>query len=240
MHNKLKEVVCTAIVEQAKIAYKDKEPFVLTYIVDELEKVSFNMDPNNLAMSEFGVFLTNSAEDFQSIQQLKSLVQPLIQNSNGDFRYVMEVLTAKNPATIKRLSELQHQEMVQQQQAQQQAQQQQVQAQIEAQAKLAKEQQDWQAEQNQLDRDFRLKEAMIKGMGFAQETDVNQNLIPDMLEISKFTHDASIKQQEMSLRERELVENNVSEERDRQIKLKELEIKDKEANTRAKQKASTK
>lgn len=240
MHNKLKEVVCTAIVEQAKMAYKDKEPFVLTYIVDELEKVSFNMDPNNLAMSEFGVFLTNSAEDFQSIQQLKSLVQPLIQNSNGDFRYVMEVLTAKNPATIKRLSELQHQEMVQQQQAQQQAQQQQVQAQIEAQAKLAKEQQDWQAEQNQLDRDFRLKEAMIKGMGFAQDTDVNQNLIPDMLEISKFTHDASIKQQEMSLRERELVENNVSEERDRQIKLKELDIKEKEANTRAKQKASTK
>jgi len=130
--------------------------------------------------------------------------------------------------------------MVQQQQAQQQAQQQQVQAQIEAQAKLAKEQQAWQAEQNQLDRDFRLKEAMIKGMGFAQDTDVNQNLIPDMLEISKFTHDASIKQQEMSLRERELVENNVSEERDRQIKLKELDIKEKEANTRAKQKASTK
>jgi hypothetical protein len=59
-----------------------------------------------------------------------------------------------------------------------------------------------------------------------------------MLEISKFTHDARIKQQEMSLRERELVENNVSEERDRQIKLKELEIKDKEANTRAKQKTA--
>ena len=235
MHNRLKEKVCTALLEQAKLAYREKPPFVLTYIADELETVSFTVDPGKLGTAEYGVFLTNSAEDHQSIQALKSLVQPLIQNSQGDYRYVMEVLTAKNPASIKRLAELQHQEAVAMQQQAQQAQQEQLQQQLESQKQIQAEQQKWQAEQNQLDRDFRLKEAMIKGMGFAQDTDVNQNLIPDMLEISKFTHDAAIKQQEMSLRERELVENNVSEERDRMLKAKELQIKEKEADAKIKQ-----
>jgi hypothetical protein len=104
----------------------------------------------------------------------------------------------------------------------------------------------WESEQNQLDREFRLKEAYIKAAGYASVEDVDSNQVPDIFEAAKFnaelgfkTHEANIKEREMGIRERELVENNMSEEKDRQIEREKMAV-EREKIKAMKQNKSTK
>lgn len=58
---------------------------------------------------------------------------------------------------------------------------------------------------------------MIRSMGYVRDADVNKDMIPDMLQMEKFNKEFEIKLRELDLRKEELMENNKSEEADRQV-----------------------
>lgn len=234
MHNLVKEEVLTALLEQAKIAYKNERKYV-SYVLDDFSIEDLSIDPEQLNSSEFGVYISNSTEDMNAMQELRMQLDRIIQASNGDLRIVGEIITAKNPATIKRAIDEIAEELKASQAQAQQAQQQQAQAMQEIErAKL-----DQYAKDKQLDREYRLKEAAIRAMGYAGEGDVDMNQVPDVLETSKFNADisfkaqeTSLKQRELDIREKELTENNASEEKDRQIELEKLRAKERIENNK--------
>lgn len=247
LHSKLFEQLCTVLVEKTKTLWSENPPITLSYINDDLQAQAFVFNPSNLSLSEIGIFLSNANDDFRTIAELKQLIQAMIQNSNGDFRYVTEMLTTKSTAKLKRLMNQQVEEQNKRLEAQQKHETELQQKQLEAAKAEKAAEREFQASEKEKDRQNKLQEAVIRAMSWADDTDINKDSIPDViqlqkfgLDVTKFQHDVSIKEREMTLRERELVENNQSEERDRFIELEKLKIQKEKLKNDAKKLAQTK
>ncbi len=237
LHNLLKEKVMTGLLEQAKLCYKENPTFV-SFVLDDFSAGDLRIDTELLNSSEYGVYITNSTDDQFTVDQLRLQLDRLIQVSQGDLRIVAEVLTTKNPASIKKLIDKVADELAEAKAQQSQIQQQQIQANQQIEQQRAE---DFKREK-QLDREYRLKEAYIRALGYNNENDLNTNNVPDVLEAAKFNSDLSIKlneselkQKEIEIRERELTENNNSEERDRQVELEKIRSNERIQNQRERQ-----
>ncbi len=245
IHNILKQEVCTAIIEYTKYLLPNN-PEKFSYIMDDLTIAAFTYDPEIMSLAKIGIFLSNSSMDNDILRLLRTETKAMIQNSGGDFRTVLEILTTNNVQAIKNLIEKHGEEMQQRKEAEMQQLKQMEDNKIAAAKELAETKMNWESEQNQLDREFRLKEAYIKAAGYASVEDVDSNQVPDIFEAAKFnaelgfkTHEANIKEREMGIRERELVENNMSEEKDRQIEREKMAV-EREKIKAMKQNKSTK
>lgn len=242
MHNIVKEEALTALLEQAKIAYRNEKKY-LAYVLDDFSIEELSIDPEQLNASEFGVYVSNSTDDMNALSELKMQLDRIIQASNGDLRIVGEIITAKNPASIKRVIDEVSEELKAQQAQAQQAQQQQAQAMQE----IEKAKMEHDSRERQLDRENRLKEAAIRAMGYSSDGDVDLNQVPDVLEANKFNAEISfksqeqnLKQKELDIRARELTENNASEDKDRQIELEKLRAKERIENNKIRAKQNEK
>jgi hypothetical protein len=238
LHNILKEEVVTGLLEQAKISFRNN-PRNISFITSDLNIKSLFVDPDLLESAEFAVYASNSTRDHSIVQSLRNRIDQIVQASQGDFRFLTEVVTTNNPERLKEMASKVSAEKQQQMQAQQQMQSQQIESQQQMeQARMKNEN-----EQKQLDREYKLKEAMIKAMGFANNTDTDENKVPDMLEMAKFnaefenmSREMGLKTRELTLREKELVENNISEERDRQVQREKIKADIEKEKIKAKNK----
>lgn len=242
LHNILKEEVLTGLLEQAKISFRNN-PRNIAFITSDLNIKSLFVDPDLLESAEFAVYASNSTKDHSIVQMLRNQIDRIVQASQGDFRFLTEVVTTNNPEKLKEMAGKVSDEKQRQAEMQQQMQSQQIEAQQQMEATRLKNEN----EQKQLDREYRLKEAMIKAMGFANNTDTDENKVPDMLEIAKFNaelagldREMGFKSRELSIREKELVENNISEERDRQVQREKIKSDIEKEKIKAKNKNNKK
>lgn len=205
LHNQVKERVLTGLINEALQAYKGN-PQKTAYVLDDGSIDLLDMNTENLSLEDFGVFLSNSVEDYNMVQSLRANLSALIQNSDGDLRLISTALRTKNPAALDELIHEKYESIEKQRQAAQQSEQELKQAALQV-----------ELEQRQLDRENELRIAMIRSMGYVRDADVNKDMIPDMLQMEKFNKEFEIKLRELDLRKEELMENNKSEEADRQV-----------------------
>jgi hypothetical protein len=143
------------------------------------------------------VFLTNRPEDTQMFNELRQLSQAIIQNG-GTLYDVIELYSTKSMREMKKtFKDLRDQQVAQQQQAQEleqqklKQQQEQSQAQLQQAVQLQQEQQAHDDYQKELDRLSKKEIAIIAATGFGNvaSEDVNSNAVPDVMEMSRLTHD---------------------------------------------------
>jgi len=182
-----------AIIDAALYVESQKPQSTLSYITSEGESAFVQVNGSDLRFRDLKVFPTNRPEDNQMFQEIRQLAQPLMQNG-GSLYDVIELYSTKSvremKKTFKTLKE--RQEQMQDQQMQQQQQQMEQQQQI-AQAQLQQAQLQHEQTvandnyQKQLDRLSKEKIAIIQATGFGnvEAEDVNENAIPDVLEMSK-------------------------------------------------------
>ena len=182
-----------AIIDAALYVESQKPQSTLSYITSEGESAFVQVNGTDLRFRDLKVFPTNRPEDNQMFQEIRQLAQPLMQNG-GSLYDVIELYSTKSvremKKTFKTLKE--RQEQMQDQQMQQQQQQMEQQQQI-AQAQLQQAQMQHEQTianenyQKQLDRLSKEKIAIIQATGFGnvEAEDVNENAIPDVLEMSK-------------------------------------------------------
>jgi hypothetical protein len=129
--------------------------------------------------------------------ELRQLSQALIQNG-GTLYDVVELYTTKSMREMKKtFKDLRDRQIAQQEQAQQleqqklQQQQEQAQAQMEQAIQMKQADQAHDDYQRELDRQSKEKIAIIQATGFGNvpSEDINENTIPDVLEMSKLTSD---------------------------------------------------
>ena len=182
-----------AIIDAALYVESSKPQSTLSYITSEGESAFVQVNGTDLKFRDLKVFLTNRPEDTQMFNELRQLAQPLMQNG-GSLYDVIELYSTKSMREMKKtFKDLRDQQIAQQQQAQQLEQQkleqqgQQAQAQMAQAAQLAQEQQANENYQKELDRLSKEKIAIIQATGFGnvESEDVNENSIPDVLEMSK-------------------------------------------------------
>ena len=186
-----------AIIDAALYVESKKPQSTLSYITNTGESAFVQVNGSELRFRDLKVFLTNRPEDQQMFNEIRGLSQAVIQNG-GSLYDVIELYSTKSIRQMKKvfktLKERQEQMQDQQQQMQQQQmeqQQEQAQAQLQQQAQMAQEKQAHDDYQRELDRLSKEKIAIIAATGFGNVPgeDVDQNAIPDVLEISKLSHE---------------------------------------------------
>jgi hypothetical protein len=226
MHNLTKLDVCEAILEVAKDVYKDNSK-VLQYVTDDMQTVLFQLDGMEFNNADYGVFVTDDNKDMEVFEAMKNHMKFALQNDQMAFHQIADIYTTESVAeiraTLSKYYEDKQQQMAQQQQQVSQIEQQKIAAQQQM------HQEDMQLKQYISDstNETKIQVAQIATYNRQMDLDVNENLIPDPLEIG-----------EQALKQRELDSKSFIErmklEADKVTKAKELNIKEKEIASKEK------
>lgn len=188
-HNQVKKRVLSMLLDIAKYAWKDTKKY-LHYILDDGTRTFLQID-DNFPYEDFDIFVSDSTKDNQAIEQLKSLIQPAMQNG-ASLLDAAEIITEDNLTIIKnKLKEIEEKRMQQAQEAQQQeAQQQQQLIQMQNEVKeqeLMLKEAELDLEKYKIDQDnaTKITVAQLNAYRNAENMDQDMNGIPDPIEIGK-------------------------------------------------------
>lgn len=225
-HDDVKRRVYTALVECAKIAFKDGKK--TQFVLDDMGIELLNIEELELENSEFGVFMSNSAKDHAIVESLKQLSQAALQSDKADLSMLIDGIINDNPRDIIRnLQRGEEDKRKRDQQAQEQAlkvQQDANNAEREVAAQqLELKQRELELKQYEIDsnNETKIQVAEINVYSRQENLDQDSDGIPDPIEIAN-----------LSLQERDIASKAFMEqsklEHDKAKHQKELDLKDKE------------
>jgi len=96
IHNHTKVRVLQTLLDVAKDVYRGKTK-KFQYVTDSLATMTFNLMGDKFGYSEYGVFVSNSSQDLQAVEALKSLTQAALQN---DKMSISDVISVYNSGSI--------------------------------------------------------------------------------------------------------------------------------------------
>lgn len=240
LHSAFKRRVMRRILEVAKYVWKNN-PQKAQLVLDDMG-MEIVTTYDEFFESEYDIHVANSSADEELMQALKQLAHAAMQNGQASFKQIIEIYRTDSIASVARKLEEAEDEAIRRAQEAQQAEQQHEQDM--QQAILQDKQADREFEMmrldredmnKQLDRENKLELEIIRAMGFSEETDIDANGIPDvleqgklMLDQSKAEHDAIIKERDLKLKEH--TERSKRKIEERKIKLEEMRLR---ADTKA-------
>lgn len=251
VHNQCKRHVLNMLLNTAKAAWSQAGKQKLQYIFDNGERAYIDIS-DKFYYEDMDVFVSDTSKDLENIQKLQQLIQPAMQNG-ASLLEAAEILTNDNFNSIKQklkdMQERQEQMQQQQQEAEQQQQMQLQQMQNEAKEQelmLREAEMDLQRYKIDQDNQTRIAVAEISSYRGTENKDINQNNIPDPMEIAKdatiqrkIAEEAYTKRYEQR-QKREIEDRKLDLEEKRMQHEKELQAaKDKAAMEREELKAKT-
>jgi hypothetical protein len=195
----------------------------LMYTASDLSRAFIKIAGIDLLLSEFGVFV----EDSQEVQrQLNMLRQMFMENNTVGATPpdLATVIMSNSPAEIKAQLKASYEATIANQQAQQSSEQQMQQQQQQAAEQAANAQRQWQAEQNELDRANERYIHEISAMGYAKNTDVDANGIPDVLEVQKFDLEQNKHSEDALFKHQQLMHDARKESRKMDLEKQRIEL----------------
>jgi hypothetical protein len=184
-----------------------------------------DIDGEQFLNSEYGVFISNTEKDNRIIQYLEQNAMAAVQSGQAQLKDVVAVLRSDSIGEIqekleKASQEVQEREM-QKIQEQQQAQQEQLQMQLQAQQEDREDRQAHELEAIDRKGEWDIRKEEIRSFMNQRDQDVNNNGVPDQLEIEK-----------LKLAERRDLRKNQIEEKKIAQKEKEIDIKRKQLSVK--------
>jgi hypothetical protein len=222
-HNRVKRRVLTNLIEECKICWLEGKKS--QYVMDDMTRKILTIDGEIFNDAEYGVFLSDSQKGNKIKQTVEQLAQAAMQQGQATFDDIIAIMETDSIGKSKSILQKSREEAQQREdQIRQQEQQSQQQA-LEMQRQMAQEERedvqsherdlkemDMQIKREDFQNKITLKE--IDSFKFAQDQDINNNNVPDQLEIEKLRQE-NIK---------DVRKNDI--ERDKlRLKEKELEIK---------------
>ena len=215
-HDNILQKVYQTILDMAQYIELQKPTSTLNYLNSELETVFLRVSKQEL-LHELFVFVSSYAEDKVTLEQLKQLAQPAMQNG-AELSEMVDLFTANSERSLRKtLGDVQKRKEAirQQEQAlkQQQLEQQQAQFEQKMQMDAAQKAEDARREDmnKQLDRENRLQVVQLQGIAnegsYNPDVDTTGLLIQQTKlaqEVSKQTYEKVAKDKELSLKEKEL------------------------------------
>lgn len=225
-HDNVMQQVYQTMLEMAQYTELQKPTSTLNYLNSELETVFLRITKNEL-LRELFVFVTSYAEDRVTLEQLRSLAQPALQNG-AELLEIFDLYTASSERSLRKVLEgvqerkasMEQQKMEQQQQQlEMQNQQFQAKMQMEAQQKAEEAQRD--DMNKELDRQNRLDVERLRGIANESSYSQDKDLTPLLIQ------QANVAKEQSKMRFEQM-------KNDEQIKLKnrELDLKEKDIDTK--------
>lgn len=208
LHNIVKGNVLTALLENAKVAYSS--PYYrgrkLTYVLDDMSIKMLAIDQELLDASTCGIFIANSSKAADAKQAVETLGQAALQNQQADLGDLIKVIRSNSVNEAEELLEAAHQRKMQEEQA---ASREKLKAderaRIQQQADLEKQ---WAHDEAMIvlkekeRRKTEIQKQTILSLGFNEDKDLDDDEVPDVIEVAKFGVDADIKGRKLALDER--------------------------------------
>ncbi len=213
----------------AQYVESNKENVTVTYTKSDMSRAFLQLKGSDL-LADLGVYVSNSQED---IRQLETLRQLALTNNTSEASIVdlAAIVTMNSPREIK----AQLEKSFKQQQQIQSTQSQQEQQKMEMAAQQAQAQRDFEANENQLDRESKERIAYINTFSRQDNNmvDTDSNQVPDMLEYNKFQETVSsnrnkdrLEARKQALNERKQAASEIQSQKQNELKEKEMAAKE--------------
>lgn len=221
VHNIVKRNTLQKLIEVAKVAYVTYQPEYLNYILDDMSQRMLKPDYDLLENSTYGIYVSNSMKADEALQMVKQLAHAAMQNQAVDLSDVMRIMRSESITEAEDLLRKSEKEK-REQQAELQQQQQQAQEQMQQQM-IA-----WEKEKMKLEHQYTMEEIDLKGQielqkqtilstGFNEDKDLDNDGVPDVLEIYKAGVNAEVKMRELDIKEKSLEQANKQHEEKMQM-----------------------
>lgn len=186
-HEKLWEQALTSLIQVAQIAYKDN-PAVLQYILDDLSIETLVITPEHLTNADMGVFVGNSLKEEMVFKAIQDMAMTMANAGKVKVSDLIKMLKSDSVEQLERDLKLSEQQ-IEQLQAQQ--------GQAETQAQQAQQQHEWDMQTRELENKVQL--AQIDSLKFVNDNDIDDNKIPDSLEVAKFIHQVNVDEKKLEI-----------------------------------------
>ena len=237
LHNSFKRDCMQRLLEVAKYVWK-QNPKKVQYVGDDM-MVEVVDSYDEFCESEYDIHIDDGPNTQELMQALNQLAHAGMQTGQIKFRDLIEIYKKDSISSLARYLEEAQDKSAQEMQEQQQAQQQhekelaQQQAELQAQAlQLEYAKLDREDVNRQLDRDNRIQVETLKAMGYAQDTDINQNMVPDVLEQNKIALQQQKQTFEQVQKDREHQLKYSADRQKNEIEKKKLVVKEQEINSK--------
>lgn len=229
LHNSVKKNVLTAILECAKVAYSNKEPFKLTYVLDDMSKKMIEVNPELLDSSTLGLFVSNSSQSEKVMNTINQLAHAAVQNQTVEFSDIVTILnqtgSIEAEESLKAAEEVRRQHELLKEREKGNA----IKEQLDKQEEHAKAKHEREKELVILKEEERRKTEVIKssimGASFNPDQDVDNDGENDFVELAKNGLEADIKREKNQIDREKLQHQKEKDKRELDIKEKELSIK---------------
>ncbi len=183
--------------------HSTKPSLRLRYITNTEETKNFEMNGTDLLMRDLNIFCTTKANHRAVLEQLKQLA--IQNNTSGASIYDLgNIMKAESIAEVDQILKKSDERMERQRQEQMQQEQQMQEQAIKAKQDEMRQKMEFEASENQKDREARIVEAEIRSAGYGAMQDLNQNMQSDYADMLEKIQKGDEYQQAMGLqREKE-------------------------------------
>lgn len=214
-HDNLWEQTLDSFIQVVQDCFKDKK-ITRQYVLDDLSIETIEITPEELTNIDLGIYVSNNSRDEEVFRNLQNLSQALVQNDKATFSDLVKMFKSTSIEELESMvteAEAKANKMAQEQ----------FQQQMEAQRAMQQEEQAFELEKQSRDHQNKILLAEIDSFKFQQDQDINDNQVPDQLELARFHEDTKLKSRQLQLDEYKL-KNQIRQ------KDEELEIKKRQAN----------
>jgi len=240
LHNEFKKDVLARMLSVSKYVWKNN-PKKAQYVLDDggTELVKWFDDIDE---SEYDLETTDNANVAEMMQAIKQLAHAAMQNGVMKFKDIIAIYQKDSVSALSRYLEQVEEEAMQQQAESAKAEREheaQMAAQIaETEQKYLQLEYDKMENENinkELDRANELEVETLRALGFAEDTDVNDNLVPDVIEQGKLALETNKQYTDILFKEKELALNASTKNKELKIKEQELKLKERLEQLKIKQ-----
>ena len=211
LHNLVKRNVLQGMIENAKTTYANSPKRKLTYVLDDLSRHILNIDNDQLMLSDYGIFVSNSYKAHEAKELVTQLTHAAMQNQKIELSDVVKVVRSNGIQEAEELLVTAEKERKEEESREQQAQRQHEQQMAEDARNFEREKWDREDQQVIIKEEERRKTELQKqamlSMGFNEDKDMDKDGIPDVLEIYKAGADADVKARKQKLDEEKFEED---------------------------------
>jgi len=209
-HSKLWEQVLTSLVQMTQALWKDKS-VVKQFVLDDLSLAVLEVMKGDLDNASFGVYLTDSAKETQMFDALKAMSDGLLNTNRATFSDLITLYEANSAEQLKRQIRASEDAANQRDQQAQQSQQ-------EAQAAMLQSEQEFELEKQARLFEHEILIAEIESFKFQRDQDINNDGVPDQLQLAKLQSDVALKNRKLDLEKERLEFDKVKAKEDQKIK----------------------
>ena len=202
LHENTMQRVLETLLETAKYAWRDNKSKKIHYVLDDLSNIVLNINGEQFNEAEYGIFVGESTNDTELLQNMRQLAHALIQNDKMNITSLMDIYLSPNVSSVRRKIEAAEQDAIEREEKAREDQIKVQQQQIEQMAADEEAKRNLEKEKSIRDSNTKIEVALIN----AEKSEGEQQVEDNSLDEKKLALQEEKQDEDKRLRERQLDE----------------------------------